>query len=180
MTLQVFGRRRTLLQSTSPLQGKLAASVVEGDGAAWPDMFLWDPMSGLLQYDEDRLAAFLQAAKRGESGVAAVILWLTDGAIIVVKWLRSLFGGSYGGAFGFGPLGSIVAMASAVLAIMAAIVAAVVLVPLSIVGGILRYRIGAQIRAEKQVVLTQVTSFFEQLQVKQETGPVMLSTTRGL
>jgi hypothetical protein len=174
MTLQVFGSHRTLVQSTSPLPGKLAVSVVEADGAAWPDMFLWDPMSQLVHYNEETLVDFLLAAKRREGVTTAAVLGLTDGAIAAVKRIRGLFGGSYGGALGFGPLGTIVAMASAVLAIMAAVAAVAVVVPLSIVAVLLRYRIGGQIRAEKQRVLDQVTSYFEQLQRSQDAVPSAL------
>lgn len=164
MFLEVFGARVKLIQSTSPIPGKLAASVQEADNSVRPDLFFWDPMGAVVQFDERRLCELLEDAKRSRLGWASVVLWITDFAISVVKGLRNLFGGSYGGSLGFGGLGSLVAMASAIFFLIAAVAAAVVVIPLSILTWVLRLKVNAEISAEREKVLAQVIQFFKEIQ----------------
>jgi hypothetical protein len=164
MVLEMFGARVKLIQSTSPVPGKLAASVLESDNSVRPDLFLWDPLGSVVQFDEDRLSQLLADAKRSQHGWATLVLMVTDFAISVVKRLRSLFGGSYGGSLGFGGLGSMVAIASAMLFIVAALAAAVVVIPLSILAWVLRSKVNADISVEKEKVLANVIVFFRGIQ----------------
>ena len=168
MFLEMFGVRVKLIQSTSPVPGKLAASVQEADSSVRPDFFIWDPMSAVVQFDETRLYELLGAAKRARFGWVSVVLRVTDFAISVVKGLRNLFGGSYGGSLGFGGLGSIVATASAVFFIIAAVAGAIVVIPLSLLAWVLRLKINAEIAAEREKVLAQVIEFFQAIQQSSE------------
>ena len=162
--LEIFGISLKLVQSTSPIPGKLAASVVQADGKVWVDLFLWDPMSKALQIDEEAFSRLLVGAKKAQGGWAGIVLWITDFVIQVVNGVRGLFGGSYGGSLGFGQMGGMVAAASAVAFIIATIAAAVVVIPLSCLAWALRLHINGQIRREREKVLDQVIGFFETLE----------------
>jgi hypothetical protein len=84
--------------------------------------------------------------------------------IRVVKGLRGLFGGSYGGSLGFGQMGGLVAATSALAFIVATIAAAVVVLPLSFLAWALRLHINGQIRREREKVSAQACVFFEALE----------------
>lgn len=176
MFLEVFGIRVKLVQSTSPVPGKLAASVQEADNSIRPDLFIWDPMSAVVQFDEDRLLQFLADAKKSQRGWKTVVLWITDFAISVIKGLRDMFGGSYGGSLGSGGLGSMVAAASAIFFMIAAVAAAIVVFPLSLLAWLLRLKVNAEISAERQKVLAQVMEFFHGVQ--HGSGPIPAGAPR--
>lgn len=161
--IEVFGARKELRQSTSPVPGKVCVAVVEHDGRAWPDLFLWDPISDIVQWDHARVEEFLRATKRRQSPLANAVLWTTEGMITLVRGIRGLFGGSYGGSLGFGQLGGLVAMMSAVLAIVAFLAAAVVLVPLTLIAWGLRAWIDQQVKKEAPKVVDQVQVFCRSL-----------------
>jgi hypothetical protein len=157
---EVFGAKFRFVQSTSPVQGKHCASIVGPDGSAWPDMFLWDPMSQLVQFDEDRLDALLFEQRRRQLTWLGALAWLADAGIYMARMVRALFSGSYGGSLGFGPMGSIVGIMSGVLLIVASAAAAVVIAPLALVGWIARTRMAAQVRRERQVLVVRAQAFF--------------------
>ena len=164
--LEIFGVSLKLVQSTSPVPGKLAASVVQVNGKVWADLFLWDPLSKVLQFDEDAFSQLLVSAKKAEGGWVSIVLSITDFVIRIVNGLRGLFGGSYGGSLGFGQVGALVATASALAFIVATVAAAVVVIPLSCMAWALRLHINAQIRREREKVAAQVFSFFETLELR--------------
>lgn len=161
--LEIFGVSVKLVQSTSPVPGKLAASVVQADGKVWADLFLWDPLSKVLQFDEDAFSQLLVSTKKAQGGWVSIVLWITDFMIRVANGLRGLFGGSYSGSFGFGQVGGLVAAVSAMAFIVATIAAAVVVIPLSCLAWALRLHINGQIRRERETVVAQVFGFFETL-----------------
>jgi hypothetical protein len=165
MLIDVFGTRLELIRSTSPVPGKWAASVQGNGNSVIPDLFLWDPMVASVQYDEARLTEWLEAVQRSRLGLAALLLGVTDALIWAVKGARRLFGGSYGGSLGFGGLGALVAVMSAVLLTVATLAAALVLAPLSFAAWLLRKRLLTQVMSEKEKVLIQASEFFEQLSV---------------
>lgn len=162
--LEVFGVHLTLVPSTSPVPGKLSASVIATDGSVKADLFLWDPMSSVVQFDEGQLHQLLHEVKKAQRGWASIVLWVTDLVISVVNGLRAVCGGSYGGSLGFGQMGSIVTIASAMLFVVATILAAVVVIPLSLITWLLRRHINGQIRLERAKAINQAIAFFERAQ----------------
>lgn len=158
--LEIFGVQLRLVPSTSPVPGMRAASLVDASGAVRPNLFSWDPLGQIVHYEQDALYALVHDVKKSKAGVSLAVLWVTDFAIRLIKGLRSLFGGSYGGSFGFGSLGGMMAAISAVLFILASITAAAVITPLAILAWVLRYRIDREISVESQKVLSQVSEYF--------------------
>ncbi|HXD39861.1 MAG TPA: hypothetical protein VN649_04825 [Ramlibacter sp.] len=166
MFIDVFGVQLKLAQSTSPVPGKLAATVVAGDQRVWADFFLWDPLSQVIQFDEEALHQLMRGARRTQSPWASGALTVTDFGISVVQGIKRLSGGSYGGSLGFGQMGAITAMASALFFIVVSIMAAVVIAPLSIVAWLLRQKIDSDINKEKPRVLEQAIGFFQAIKAQ--------------
>ena len=164
MKLTIFDNDIEILQSTSPVPGKLAASLTMANQSALPDAFVWDPMSGIIQYDEQVVMNLLGMLRKAKGGIVSIVLMISDGLIAVVKWIRRLFGGNYGGSMGYGQAGSIVAAASAILLIMISIAAAVIILPLSIVAWVVRKKVEIEVKAEKKRLLDEVSNFFVGLQ----------------
>jgi hypothetical protein len=173
--LDIFGIRLKLVQSTSPVRGKLAASVLEADGKARPDLFVWDPMSAILQFEEDRLGELLYAARKTVGGGLYLSLRAVELFIELVNSIRDLFGGSYGGSLGFGGFGGLAAMASAFFYLLATVAAAILNLPFQALAWLLRRRIQSQMRSEREQVLAQVLAFFESLNepASQEPEPML-------
>jgi hypothetical protein len=163
MLIEVFGVQLRVAQSTSPVPGKLAASVIAADQKIWADLFLWDPLSQMIQFDEEALDHILKGARRTNSPWVSGVLTVTDFGISIVKSIKRLFGGSYGGSLGYGQMGGITAMASAFAFVVVSILAAFIVVPLSILAGVLRYKINSDINKEKPRVLEQAIGFFQAL-----------------
>ncbi len=162
MEISIFGSTAELIESTSAVVGKRAAAVIDHNKKVWGDLFLWDPMNGMVQFDRHALYPLLLQQRRKTSPWLGATLWLTDGAISLVKGIRRMTGGSYGGTFGYGDFGSIMAMGSAVVSVMFAIAAAIVLAPLIILGWCLRQWINHELVSESQRVVDQVGAFFAQ------------------
>lgn len=162
--LDVFGIHLKLVQSTSPVPGKLAATVVEADGKARPDLFIWDPMSAIVQFEEDRLTELLYAARRTMGGGLYLTLRTGEIFIEIVNSVRDLFGGSYGGSLGFGGFGGLAYMASAFIFLLATVAAAVVTMPFHAIAWFLRSRIKSQMQGERDRVIAQAIAFFENVE----------------
>lgn len=160
MEINIFKSKVVLIQSTSPVPGKLAATAIDPKKRIWADLFLWDPMSGVVQFDGDTLYQLLVQERRKQSPWIAGALWVTEGAISVVKAIKRLTGGSYGGSLGYGEFGRMAGLASAVMAIVFAILAAVVLAPLTLIAWVLRKLIDQDMSSETQQVVDQVGTFF--------------------
>jgi hypothetical protein len=164
MLIDVFGLQLKLAQSTSPVPGKLAATVLAGDQRVWADLFVWDPLSQVIQFDEEVLHELMRGARRAQSPWASGALSVTDFGISIIQGIKRLFGGSYGGSLGYGQMGAITAMASAFFFLVVSILAALIVAPLSIVAWLLRHKINSDIDKEKPRVLQQAIGFFQGIQ----------------
>jgi hypothetical protein len=161
MRIDVFGVQLELTQSTSPISGKLAASVIGRDQKVWADLFVWDPLSQVIQFDEEALQLLLRGACRTRSPWVSGALTLTDFGISVVSAIKRLFGGSYGGSLGFGPVGAITATLSSLALIVVSILGAIIIIPLSILAWLLHQKINSDIDTERPRVVQQAIGFFQ-------------------
>ena len=161
--LEIFGIHLKLIPSTSPVPGKLGASIMEADGSIRADMFMLDPVGEFLQFDEDRLQQLLYQARKTQGGAVAQALWLTDSVVGVFDAFRRVFGGRYSGALGFGEFGGLMATVQSLMAMTAAIVAFMLKLPFQAVGWFLRRKLQQEIANERQHVLNQVSRFFHSL-----------------
>ena len=162
--LEVFGVKLQLIESTSPVPGKLCASVLDASGGVMPDMFMHDPKGQFIQFDEEAIETLLYKAFRTKGGVVPVLLGICRGAIATLDGLRRLFGGSYSGALGYGTAGQSISMVSAFMSIVAAIFTTVLKLPFSLCKWLLEWRLKSQFAAEKTKVIEQVQAFFANLQ----------------
>lgn len=161
--LEIFGIHLKLIPSTSPVAGKLGASIMEADGSVRPDMFMLDPVGDFLQFEEERLHQLLYQARKTKGGAVTWTLWFTDGMVDVIDTFRSMFGGRYSGAMGFGDVGGLMATVQSLMSITAGILAFILKLPFLAIGWPLRRKLKAEITKERQHVLNQVTQFFHSL-----------------
>ena len=161
MDIEIFGSSVQLLPATSPVPGRLAATAIDWKQKIWQDLFLQDPKNGLINFESEVLYQLMSNAKVRHSRWLGVVLGVTDGAISVVNSIKRLSGGSYGGTFGHGSMGSMISSASAVFTIVITILAFIVLAPLTLVAWVLRSKMDREIKGELQNVINQVAAFFE-------------------
>lgn len=161
--LDIFGIHLKLIPSTSPVPGKLGASIMEADGSIRADMFMLDPVGDFLQFDEDRLQQLLYQARKTQGGAVAQALSFADSMVGVFDALRRMFGGRYSGALGFGEFGGLMATVQTLMAITATVITFVLKLPFQAVGWFLRRRLQREIAHERQHVLNQVSQFFRDL-----------------
>ncbi|MBP9953496.1 MAG: hypothetical protein KBF22_03380 [Ottowia sp.] len=57
--LDILGIQLKLIASTSPVAGKVGASILEADGSIRADMFMHDPVGNFVQFEEERLQTLL-------------------------------------------------------------------------------------------------------------------------
>lgn len=161
--IEIFGIHLKLIPSTSPVPGKLGASILEADGSIRADMFMLDPVGDFLQFDEDRLQQLLYQARKTQGGTTARVLGFTDGMVYMLDAFKNLFGGSYSGALGYSDFGRLMATVASLMSITAAIFAFVLKLPFQTIGWFLRRKLQQEISQERQHVLNQVSQFFQGL-----------------
>jgi hypothetical protein len=166
--LEIFGVNLKLIESTSPVPGKLCASVLDAAGKVMPDMFMHDPKGDFTQYDEGEVDRLLHQAFRAKGGFVPLLLGVCRGAIATLDGIRRLFGGSYSGSLGVGNVGQTVSMASAFMSIVAWIFTTVLKAPFSLVAGVVQWRLKSQFAAEKAKLIEQVQVFFASLQAQSQ------------
>lgn len=164
MQVTVFQSEFEMIESTSAIAGKFAASLT-GEGEVWSDAFIYDPKSKIVNFDKGQLYSFVHGAKKKASPAAMIFLTITDVAIRGINGVKGLFGGSYGGTMGTGQAGSMIVMASALLFIVVAIMAAIVVVPLSILGWLVRKKIDGEIAKESAKFIDQILVNFDEMAV---------------
>jgi hypothetical protein len=161
--LEIFGIHLKLIPSTSPVPGKLGASIMEADGSVRADMFMLDPVGDFLQFDEGRLQQLLYQARMTQGGAIARTLSYTDGMVGLLDAFRRMFGGRYSGPLGFGEFGGLMATVQSLMAITATVIAFVLKLPFQAVGWFLRRKLQQEIANERQHVLSQVSQFFHSI-----------------
>lgn len=161
--LEIFGIHLKLIPSTSPVAGKLSASIMEADGSVRADMFMLDPVGNFLQFEEERLHQLLYQARNAKGDMVARALWISDGMVGLIDTFRRMFGGQYSGALGYGDFGRLMATVQSLMSMTAAIVAFILKLPFQTVGWFLRKRLQQEMVRERQHVLNQVSLFFQSL-----------------
>lgn len=160
MSLEIFGVKLKLVESTSPVPGRRCASVLTGDGSVWADLFVFDPLSGILEFDEARLKSLLIGAKRTQTPWMSWVLSICNGVRSAAGAFSRATDGSYGGTFGYGQAGSLVAMTSAWFRIFLVAAIFIFTIPFTLVGGFVAMLMEPQIKRERERALDQVIGFF--------------------
>jgi uncharacterized membrane protein len=159
MEINIYNSQAELIESTSPVAGKRCATLIDQNKKVWSNLFLWDPLSGLVDFDGDTLYQLLAQERRKQAPGLAAAMWVTDGVIALVKMIKRVTGRSYGGSMGYSDFGRIVAMAGVLMAIVFGIAAVLVLAPLMLLGWVLRKVFDHSIMSELQRVVDQVAAF---------------------
>lgn len=74
MNIEIFGSSVQLLPATSPLPGRLAATAIDWKQKIWSDLFLQDPMNGLINFESEVLDKLMRNAKVRQSRWLGVVL----------------------------------------------------------------------------------------------------------
>lgn len=161
--LDIFGIQLKLIPSTSPVAGKVGASILEADGSIRADMFMHDPVGNFVQFEEERLQTLLYQARMTKRDAVARALWISDGMVDMINAFRNMFGGRYSGALGYGEFGGLMATVQSLMSITAAFIAFILRLPFQAVGWLLRRKLQQEITNERQHVLNQVHQLFQSL-----------------
>ena len=141
--------------STSSVPGKHTASVVDSSKRIWGDLLCWDPMTGFIEFDKEKLKALLLKEKRKHSpvllGAAGGIGILASGSRSVMDYFRRHFVNSYG-------------IANIAVAMVFTGLTAVVALPLMAINSMLENAVNRDLNSEVQNVIDQAGAFFSGIQ----------------
>lgn len=163
MKVSAGGRSFEVVEATSPIPGRRAVVFKEEGGQAWPDLFLWDPMSETIHYDGEQLRSFIVRATRGRNIGATATLAITDAVSAVGRGANRVASGGYSGMFGFGEMGSHIASMGAVFNLVVKVVAFVVTLPFRLTGGALRMVLARSWAAEEAKLVQAMPGVFAAL-----------------
>lgn len=148
--LDIFGIQLKLIPSTSPVAGKVGASILEADGSIRAAMFMHDPVGNFVQFEEERLQTLLYQARMTKRDAVARALWISDGMVDMINAFRNFFGGRYSGALGYGEFGGLMATVQSLMSITAAFIAFILRLPFQVVGWFARRKLQQEITNERQ------------------------------
>jgi hypothetical protein len=163
MKLVAAGRSFEVVEATSPVPGRRAVVLVEAGGKAWPDLFLWDPMSQTVQYDGEQLREFIVSAALAQSKWAAIVLAITDAVTGVGRAIHRMASGGYGGSFGFGSAGGLIAAAGAIFNLLVQVAAFAATLPFRLLGGAVRLWLTRSVQAEEAKLVQAMPAVFAAL-----------------
>ncbi len=163
MKVSAGGTSFEVVEATSPIPGRRAVVFKEAGGQAWPDLFLWDPMSETVHYDGEQLRRFIVHATRGRNMGATATLSITDAIDGMRRGLYRAASGGYSGMFGFGEAGSLIASMGAVFNMLVKAVTFVVTLPFRLVGGVVRMLLTRSWAAEEARLVQAMPGVFAAL-----------------
>lgn len=163
MKVIAAGKTFDVVESTSPIAGRRSLVFVEGTGRAWPDLFLYDPLSQTVHYDAEQVREFVMAARVSQARWASALLATTDAIVALGRGVRRLASGGYGGTFGFGSAGGVIASASALFNLVVQMATFVVTLPFRALGGGVRLWLLRSIAAQEQTLVQSMPQVFDAL-----------------
>ena len=166
MKISAGGTQFEVVEATSPIPGRRAVVFKEAGGQAWPDLFLWDPMSETIHYDGEQLRRFIIRASRARNLGATSVLAITDAVGSVGRGVHRAASGGYSGMFGFGEAGSVIASAGAVFNLVAKVVTFVVTLPFRVTGGAVRMLLSRSWEAEETKLVKAMPGVFAALRAR--------------
>lgn len=163
MKVTAAGKTFEVVESTSPMPGRRSLVFVDDTGRAWPDLFLFDPLSQTVHYDAEEVSQFVMSARVSQVRLASVLLATTDTITALGRGAHRLASGGYGGTFGFGSAGGLIAAAGGLLNLLVQMVAFIVTVPFRLLGGAVRWWLSRSIWAEEQKLVQAMPQVFAAL-----------------
>lgn len=163
MKVIAAGRSFDAVQGTSPVPGRQSVVFVAAGGQAWPDLFLWDPVSQTVHYDGEQLRQFMVEAVLARAKWASMLLAVTDAIVGVGRGIHRIASGGYGGTFGFGSTGGAIAAAGAIFNLLVQAAAFVATLPFRFIGGAVRLWISRSAQAEERKLVQAMPEVFASL-----------------
>lgn len=163
MQVTAAGETFDVVESTSPVPGRRSLVLVEVTGRAWPDLFLYDPVSKTVHYDPQQVRQFVMSARVSQARWASALLAVTDAIAALGRGVGRLASGGYGGTFGFGSAGGVIASAGAVFNLLVQVTAWVVTLPFRLLGGGVRLWLSRSVAAEEQKLVQSMPQVFDAL-----------------
>ena len=166
MKISAGGTQFEVVEATSPIPGRRAVVFKEAGGQAWPDLFLWDPMSETIHYDGEQLRRFIIRASRARNLGATSVLAITDAVGSVGRGVHRAASGGYSGMFGFGQAGSLIASTGAVFNLVVKVASFVVTLPFRLTGGVVRMLLSRTWEAEETKLVQAMPGVFAALRAR--------------
>jgi hypothetical protein len=163
MKVTAGGSDFEVVECACSVPGRRAVVFNGPGGTAWPDLFVWDPVSQTVHYDGDQLREFMLHATRHRSIGCTTLLAFTDAVSALGRGVNRIGSGGYSGMSGSGKAGGIIASAGAMLNLMLKVLAFIVLLPFRIVGGITRFLQARSLCAEENKLIEAMPSVFKAL-----------------
>jgi len=163
MQVSAGGSNFEVVEAVSPIPGRRAVVFKEAGGQAWPDLFLWDPVSQTVHFDGDQLRSFVTHAMRARSVGITALLAITDSVTGVGRGAHRMASGGYSGLFGFGEAGSLIASVGAAMNLTVKVLAFVVALPFRLVGGVARLLQARSLCAEENRLIDAMPGVFAAL-----------------
>lgn len=155
MQIHIFGQPVELLESTSPFPGKLTSDGVDFTNQIWSNLFIWDPKTGIVQFDAHILHALILKSKFRQSPLTYALMKLVSAVTAVPRWLMRFFWMHFTQSPGIGNIA---------LAMAGVGVTAPIALPLIALHEALQRTLDWHIRRQYQTVVDQTGSFFASLQ----------------
>jgi hypothetical protein len=120
-------------------------------------------MSLTVHYDGEQLREFIVSAALARSRWAAIVLAITDAVTGLGRAIHRLASGGYGGSFGFGSAGGLVAAVGAIFNFLVQVVTFAATLPFRLLGGALRIWLTRSVQAEEAKLVQAMPAVFEAL-----------------
>jgi len=163
MQISAGGSNFEVVECVSPVPGRRAVVFKEAGGQAWPDLFLWDPVSQTVHFDGDQLRSFVTHAMRARTVGISALLAITDTVTGLGRGAHRMASGSYSGLFGFGETGSVIASLGAAMNLTVKVLAFIVALPFRLVGGVTRLLHARSLSAEENRLIDEMPAVFAAL-----------------
>lgn len=154
MQIRIFSRSVELMLSTSPVPGKPSASIVDSSQTMWPDVVRWDPMTGYVECDPEKLSALIQREKRKQSPVVSGLAGGVDALTSIFRSVLDYFWRHFTQSHG---------IANIAFALVLSGMVAVVALPLMGLSGLIQAALARQVQSEARSVIDQAGEFFRDI-----------------
>lgn len=141
VTSDVFGNPVTLRLGTPLVTGQLTMSVLGANGKAWPQVFVYDQASEILETDNEKLFSVVNSYPSKTSFALSILIGISDVIVGIIDGIAGFIKGILGSFVGFGLIGIMFILMMVALSLMVSVYAFVIAAPvLAISFGLRHYK----------------------------------------
>lgn len=161
LTSDVFGQRIILRLGTPLVTGEKTASVIGIKGAAWSQVFTYDPIARVMNTDRDALANVIDSCPSATNVVLGFFIAISDiivgGVDVIVQVINTVLGSFVG----FGLIGVLFVLMLFAFSIMISIYALIIITPILVVSYSLRFWKNKKLKKEAEKLQRAALQLFE-------------------